>query len=99
MLTVQFESLPLQQDRQVLRLLQFHQEHTCTRCMQNAGRHVDDVTRLRCDSVKQAAHRIDVLGNHQLLELGDSHIPPEPQVDLAPVDYEPCLRFAVCPAQ
>jgi len=49
---VQLEVLPFQQDREILRLLQFHQEDPCTRRMQDTRRHIDNVAGTHLDSVE-----------------------------------------------
>jgi hypothetical protein len=67
--TVQIEVSPLQQYRQILGLLQLDDEHAFIDRVQNAGRHVDHVTRMHLDSVKHAEKSVDVLAHHQRLEV------------------------------
>ncbi len=96
---VQFEAPPFQEDRQVLGLLQFNDEHTSTDRVQDSRRHVDNVALFYIDSVEQAEQRVDVLAHDHWLEVIDGHVLLQTQVDLAPIDDEPGLRFAVRPAE
>ena len=98
-LAIQLEVPPLQQDRQILGLLQLHQENSFAYRVQNAGRHIDDVTRMHVDLVEQTEHRVDVLVHHQRLELVDPHVLLQAQVDHATVEDVPRLSFAVRPAE
>ena len=54
---------------------------------------------MEIDLVKQVEHRIDVLAQHQRLEVLDGPILHLTQIDLASVDDLPGLRFSVRPAQ
>src|SRR4051812_26633364 len=94
-LAVQFEVLPFQQDRKVLRLLQFGQEDPLTRRVQDTGRHIDNVAGMHLDSVEQATHRVDVLAREQRLELIQGHVLLQGEINLTPIDYEPRLRLTV----
>src|SRR5215212_2447486 len=71
---VQFKVLPFQQDRQVLRLLQFHQEDPFTGCMQHTRWHIDNVAGMHLDSVEQVTQDGHVLGHYQRSELVQDHI-------------------------
>src|SRR5215216_7581369 len=94
-LAVQFKVLPFQQDRKVLRLLQFDQEDPFARGVQNTRRHIDNVAGMRLDSVEQATHRVDVLAHYQRLELIQNHILLQAEINLTPIDYDPRLRLTV----
>src|SRR4029453_14293169 len=89
MLPVQFKVLPFQQDREVLRLLQFHQEDPFAGCMQHTWWHIDNVAGMHCDSVEQATHGGHVLAHYQRLELVQHHIVLQAEINLTAINDEP----------
>ena len=58
-----------------------------------------EVEQLNVDSVEQAKHCLDLLADHQRLEIVDGEVLPQAEVDVSAFDDVPGLGFAVPPAE
>ena len=96
---VQIEVSPLQQYRQILGLLQLDDEHTFIDRVQNAGRHIDHVTRMHLDSVKHAEKSVDVLAHHQRLEVVAGYVLLQAKAYLSTFDDVPRPRLCRAPCR
>src|SRR4029453_17017348 len=98
-LPVQLEVTPLEQDGQVFRFLNLHNEHALADRVQNTRRDVDAAPRPHLYPVQQAEQLVDVLVPHQRLEPIDGHVLRQSQVDFAALDDVPRLGLTVRPAE
>jgi len=78
---VDLHALPLQQDRQVGRLLQFHDQHPCTDEVRRPGRHQHRVAGRHLQLVHRSDQGAGVVRTHPTGHLGGVHGLPESQPD------------------
>ena len=93
------KAFPLEQDREVRRLLQLSHEDTGTNRMRHAGGHEDRVTSRHRNLVERRQHLDGVLNGDPIAQLLSRHSSAKAEVDgrrgSRRLQHEPRLRLAV----
>ena len=96
---VDLEPGPLQQDRQVGRLLQLDDERALADRVREPRGDQHGVARVEVEHVHRAEHRVGVLRPDPAGELVDADVPREPEVHPGGLEHHPRLGLAVREAQ